>query len=399
MTEPESPERCKTSSSWRRLVLLAVVFIGVPALVLEYAGVTPLRRFALAVIFVIWAAFLLGMARARKQQGRGGALAFNVGFLLLALAVVETYAGTVVRNPARYARRPAAGTYIQKDELLGFAPVPGSASRFTNAIGDQVLFDVTYTIDDQGHRIQPPVGDPPPAESVLCFGGSFTYGTGLPDERTWPWRLQELLGDAYRVRNFAFLAYGPHQMLAALEGGRVEATVAETPRHAIYLAIPDHARRVAGNAGYGRDEPRYVMQEDGSVVRDGLFADVQTHVWSSRLRQFAGHSNVARLIQKRVGADQYDVPRLAAIVDASRAKLQTSWPECEFHVVLWDSASPFGVEVREALEARGFEIWPAETLLPGLAADRGAYRIHEADSHPNARAAEELARALAERIR
>ena len=90
---------------------------------------------------------------------------------------------------------------------------------------------------------------------------------------------------------------------------------------------------------------------------------------------------------------------LAAIVDASRAKLQASWPECEFHVVLWDSASPFGVEVREALEARGFEIWPAETLLPGLAADRGAYRIHEADSHPNARAAEELARALAERIR
>ncbi len=397
-TSPQAESPGGAALHIRRALLLGVVFIGVPALVLEYAGLTPLRRFALAVVFVLWAAFFVGLAVSRRRRMKKGALAFNVGFLFLALAVLEVHFGLLVRRPARYIRRPPASSYIVKDELLGFAPVPGSASRFTNVIGDDVLFDVTYTIDDDGYRVQPPLGDPPPAESILCFGCSFTYGTGLSDEETWPWLLQEDLDNAYRVRNFAFMAYGPHQMLAALEGGRVAGAVSASPRHALYLAIPDHARRVAGQGGYGRDEPRYRLQDDGGVVRDGLFGDEPRHLWNTRIRQLAGHSNIVRSLRQAVRPGQFDVDLLVGIVTASRDRIEETWPACAFHVVLWDASSAMGRRIRESLEVRAIEVWPAEDLVPGLAEDPGAYRIHAVDPHPNARATAALARALAERL-
>ena len=39
---------------------------------------------------------------------------------------------------------------------------------------------------------------------MACIGNSVTFGYGLPDRETqsYPFRLQQMLGDGYEVRNF-----------------------------------------------------------------------------------------------------------------------------------------------------------------------------------------------------
>lgn len=398
MPPPPSTAQPSRRGHLLKIVIVGIVFVGVPALVLEYAGVTPLRRFAMGVVTFLWAVFFFGVALRRRRRDGKGSVPFNVGFLLLALTALEIYLGFTLRRPTRAIRQPAARTYVQKDTLLGYAPIPGSAARFTNAMGKEVVYDVTYTIDDHGYRVQPPVGDPPPSKSVLCFGCSFTYGTGLPNDETWPWHLQEDLGTTHRVYNLGYWGYGPHQMLAAVEGGRAAAHVEAEPTYALYLGIVDHARRITGKAGYSPNVPRYRMQPDGSVTRDGVFSDDASHRWGAGLRQLVGHSNLVRALTQGVRPEQHDVPLFVAIVAAARDRVADTWPACKFRVVLWDSSKPMAMEMEEGLTAEGIEVWRAEDLIPGLGEDPAAFTIHATDPHPNARATAALANALAERI-
>lgn len=385
----------------RRLLIglgLGLVFVGLPIVLLEYADRTPLRGFALATLFFLWGCFCLALAVwSRRRRGRG-ALAFNVGIALLALGVIEIHAGRQLVRPLRYTRRPPPSTYTRKDALLGYMPVPGSASRFTAMAGDEVASDVTYTIDGHGHRIQPPRKEPPAHASILCFGCSITYGSGVEDDETWPWRLEVELGGRLRVYNFAFSGYGPQQMLAALEGGRVAGTIEEPPRHAVFVTFYDHMRRVTGKGGFALHEPRYVLRDDGRVERAGLFGDDAANAWKSSVRQLVNHSNTIRLLTEATRPEQYDRELFVAVIAAARERIQEAWPDCAFHVLLWPIARPVDATMRTALEERGLEVWMTSDLIPGLADDPAAFRVHRHDAHPNARATQALAEALATRF-
>ena len=47
----------------------------------------------------------------------------------------------------------------------------------------------------------------PGAISIATVGGSTTFGTRLTDEDTWPWQLQQALGDRYAVVNYGVPGY------------------------------------------------------------------------------------------------------------------------------------------------------------------------------------------------
>lgn len=72
---------------------------------------------------------------------------------------------------------------------------------------------------------------------VLFFDDSLTFGEGVNDNQTMPYRVGMRSAGALRVYNFAFHGYGPHQMLAQIELGVVRDTIDCLPDHAIYQAI------------------------------------------------------------------------------------------------------------------------------------------------------------------
>ena len=113
-------------------------------------------------------------------------------------------------------------------------------------LDDEPIFDVVYTTNEAGLRASPPSAEA--RESILFFGGSFTFGTGVNDDETMPHRGGVATKGKYRVFNFGYAGYGPHQMLAAIEGGLVDEIVIEPPKYVIYQAIPHHVERAAGLA-------------------------------------------------------------------------------------------------------------------------------------------------------
>ena len=76
-----------------------------------------------------------------------------------------------------------------------------------------------YTIGPNGLRVSPPYEEVADVPCALFFGGSFTFGTGVEDDEALPYVAGILSEGKYRVYNFGYRGYGPHQMLAALESG------------------------------------------------------------------------------------------------------------------------------------------------------------------------------------
>jgi hypothetical protein len=52
--------------------------------------------------------------------------------------------------------------------------------------------------------------------NVLCLGGSTTFGTGVTDEDTWPYILQQKLGEKYNVLNLGVPGYSTLEALVQL---------------------------------------------------------------------------------------------------------------------------------------------------------------------------------------
>ena len=274
----------------------AVVFVGLPILAIDQATWPPIQAYPLAPVFLAGAVFLFLLAIRQKRAVGKGALAFNVGFVLLALFVLEFYLGLAVRPPVKRLGQRTANLEMRDDPVLGYRPAPNASFDATVAVDDEILFQVTYDNDEHGYRRQPPARATSPARSVLCFGCSFTYGWGLENEETYPWLLQEALGADWQVHNLAFNGYGPQQMLASLEGGYAEAAARVPPSDAIYLALDTHAARVTGRGGYATKEPRFVLLPDGTVKRHGRFGDDPRNLIRGRLRRLARHWNVARVL-------------------------------------------------------------------------------------------------------
>jgi hypothetical protein len=223
----------------------------------------------------------------------------------------------------------------------------------------------------------------------LFFGDSFTFGVGVDDRETMPYVVGTLSG--YRVYNFAYQGYGPHQMLAAIERGLVSRVVRCQPRAAIYQVIADHPWRAAGWAPWDQHGPRFVLGKDGPVYV-GPF-DISPFgkppAWERLL-------NRSRAYQRFVGprVRDKDITLFVAIVAASRDRLHDLYPTASFHVILWDTRSASAVIRREAegLQRAGINPQLVSAMLPGFADDPLAYELDPSDSHPNATADRLIAR-------
>ena len=362
------------------LAALLVVTAGIASLEIIHFPVPLAGYFVLTALWagaaVIWL---------RRPVLRDYALSLVAIFLCLAGAEGLFF---VIGRP--HIHRLTNPKLARLDPLLGYAPLPGARVEDKQFYDEQVVYDVFYTIGADDLRQTPGVSQAA-ACRVAFFGCSFAFGQGLNDDQTMPYYFVQASHGRYVAFNFAFVGYGPHQMLREIETGRM-ASIANRPNLVIYEAIPDHVRRLDGYDEWDRYGPRYVL-DDGSAHYAGPFhrhadelAPLMLRCWTCRF--IKAHAKWRR--------SPSEVALFTAMVSQARDLIERRYG-ARFVVVLWDNSGRSGELIRE-LAAKQITVYRVTEIIPGLKTDRPKYVISPFDPHPNAAAnrliGEYLARAI-----
>jgi hypothetical protein len=333
------------------------------------------------------------------KTGLARVVMFNAAVLLAMFAMAETYVALYDEGFPTY-----SAPYALDDDVLGTVPVKQVRAHSSRIEHGKVVYDVNYTIDANGLRIAPASQVDSPAGSVLFFGCSFTFGEGVQDDETVPYQVAIQSNGRYETYNFGFHGYGPHQMLAAIESGRVRQIVTKSPRYAFYEALPDHVARVAGKIPYGRHNPRYRLNPDGTVRLDGHFDDGQKppSAFELRLRGQLRKSAIYRMFERaEPRTNEDDLRLLLATVRRSRDLLAAEYPGIEFHVVLWrnfEYEQPIYQKLQEGFAEMHIPVHLVENMLPDYNLDSRKYLLSPGDGHPNQLANRLLARYIVSEI-
>jgi hypothetical protein len=119
------------------------------------------------------------------------------------------------------------------DERYGYVLRPNARDR-----GRAADFDVMYTVDADGHRVTPAPAQP--RATVVFVGDSFTFGTGVEDQQTFPWLLGADYWPDVKVVNAGVGGWGMTQGYLAIEDLLGQAL---PPSAIVYQMIPDDIYR------------------------------------------------------------------------------------------------------------------------------------------------------------
>ncbi len=330
-------------------------------------------------ILIYWAVhFLYLMLRVRMTALR--VLFSNLAILLILLALFE---GVVSFTNIPRERFDASYSSNNYDEALGIIPAKGKKIHSKRYYDNAPVYDVIYSIDENGLRVTPDFeisADNPP---VLFFGCSNTFGDGLDDHQTLPYLVGSSLKS--KVYNFAFVGYGPHQMLSAIEHGLVEKTVKGNPSHTIFPTALYHVERVAGHSSWAFHHPKFYLASDGHPKYAGNFDDYLMYRIS---RYFLERSAVyTKFFQNYYHFTNKGIDLYLAVVIESKRKLLQKYPGMEFHVLYWISRAGTRKTLDEYIVSKfreeGIKVHLVEDILPGFFTDGLKYQISANEPHPS----------------
>jgi hypothetical protein len=203
------------------------------------------------------------------------------------------------------------------------------------------------------------------ARCVLFFGCSFTFGEGLNDDQTMPYLVGVKSKGEYHPYNFGFHGYGPHQMLAALEHGFEEKIIACKPKYAIYQALPDHDRRSAGLSPFGKNGPRYILNQNGEVIFTGRFIDHkidENGMIAKIINQLKKSLILKTALFKARSTNSDDINLFVAIVDKAWTIFEARYPGSKFYVLFWNKfddkkGTENGKKLMQGLYNKGIRVY------------------------------------------
>jgi hypothetical protein len=343
-------------------------------------------------LFGLWGLYFCGwVVKSTKRPVK--LLCLNLGLIFVLLFSIETVAvlwnsfsghGSHVR---RYDK-----DHQRRHPFLGYAPKPNFPYRVYFKRNGEMVYDVTYTIDEHGLRITPKPREQD-APAVLFFGGSYTLGEGVHDEEAMPYLVGKATG--YRVLNFGDHGYGPHQMLSALQNEFPETVLGESrPAVVIYLAIGNHAKRCAGLAPWDDTGPRYVLDAQGRPIQKGTFERPNSLLF--RMNRVLQRRLATSVIGKRlVGTKPSEIDLWAGIVAESKREVERRWPRAEFHVLFHSRDKSQRGPFQRGLEALNIKAHWLQDLVPELNDDDARIPY---DGHPSAKAQKLMAEYVLDNI-
>lgn len=366
-----------------KLGLLAALLVASAAVAMLEIMHVPIPLAGYFTLAALWAG--AAVIWLRRPVLRDCALSLLAIFLCL--AGIEGLFFAIGRPHIRRLTNPKLA---RLDSLLGYAPLPSTKVEDKEFHDDQLVYDAVYTIGANDLR-QIPGASQAAACRVAFFGCSFAFGQGLNDDQTMPSYFVQASHGRYAGFNFAFVGYGPHQMLREIETGRM-ASIVKRPSLVIYEAIPDHVRRLDGYDEWDRYGPRYVL-DHGSAHYAGPFhrdadklAPLMRRCWTCQF--IKAHAKWRR--------SPSEVALFTAVVSQARDLVERRYG-ARFVVVLWDNSGKPG-ELIQGLAAKQITVYRVTEIIPDLKTDRSKYVISPFDPHPNAAAnrliGEYLARAV-----
>jgi len=272
---------------------------------------------------------------------------------------------------------------------FGYRPRPGVHSSRQLTLDGEVVYDVIYTIGDDGYRTSR-TSEPFMAN---IYGGSFTFGEGLNDNET---LVHYLWADhAFNAKSVGIHGYGLQQALYSIEHG-----LTTSDGFNILLTVPWHALRSACKPDYAEGTPRYEV--DGNYARlagvcsgGGLFSRI------------VRHSNIFTLVQKALYNEKNQITDddielyLAIVRTIARHTHESNSRLVIAYIQATEERMQFTTWSNESLreELKGI----SDVLVDVTLSDRQEtldrkYYIHELNQHPSAEANRRRAELIAQSL-
>ncbi len=284
---------------------------------------------------------------------------------------------------------------------VGYKLLPNETFKVRASRGDNIIYDVTYTSDADGRRITPQ--HPNAKTAVVLLGCSFTFGHGLNDKDTMPWKLGEILGDEYQVYNLGYSGYGTHNMLGIIEGDLPDLSKYDKIQ-TFFISIEDHPRRIAGASNWNANSPYYEVV-DGKAVFTSTFGQLPPLPWEDSSLSWIKESAIYRFYRKpiseffsTVNSEEKRLNLFRALVLTGAELLQQRYPQNTSELLVWPavSHSPFAEKIQfmnKDIPTLDMEAW-----FPDFSNNIDKYSI-VGDGHPNPLNTDIVATKLAEHIR
>jgi hypothetical protein len=358
-------------------ILLSMTVVVLPLVLLRHAA------FPYIWIFLFWIA-ICALLFTRVQTTNKKAVCVNLAVVFATLLGVEIFAIQKTNYSASDIERNYQSGYHAFDSWLGYRPNYGVTIQSDAYVGGEFIYDVTYTINQSGLRIGPPIDS---KNCILFFGGSYMFGEGVNDDETLPW----LTGAALNIEtfNFGFHGYGPHQMLANIESGRVAKAIDCQPVAAIYLLLNPHIYRSGGLSYWDKDGPKYELDNNGHAIYQGPFRADESVLQNAMAKvdsKFAESIAYQYFVTNRYRTERQDEQSrlLAGIVATAKTTLESNYPGILFIVLHWDdNAKPLTAKLQKKLLLRDIDVQLLGDHMPDFRTNRDIYRFPH-DGHPNA---------------
>ena len=326
------------------------------------------------------------------RRFRAASIPVAVGLFCLFIAELALpFIASSVRDKPVY-RDPESGYMNGYNEHIGgfgYRPVPGVHSSRQLTLDGEIIYDVTYTIGDDGYRTSRT--SVPYMANV--YGGSFTFGEGLNDNQT---LVHYLWADhGFNAKSVAMHGYGLQQALYNIEHG-----LTASDGFNILLTVPWHALRSSCKPDYASGTPRYEVEGNyarlaGICSKRGLFSRIASRSNIFKLVQKALYNEINRITNEDIELYLAIVRTIARHTHESNSKLVIAYiqaTEQRMQFTEWSNESL--VEELKAISDILVDVTLSdkqETLDP-------KYYIHELDQHPNAQANRERAQLIFESL-
>lgn len=168
------------------------------------------------------------------------------------------------------------------------------------------------------------------ATDILTLGDSFTYGSEVNDEETWPTHLQAILGRY--VQNGGMTSFGLDQMVLSLEKRLTQIS----PKIVILSLTPLNVERTVYTKHLTRlkmqlvDKPYFILANGELILKN---VPLKEPVWNQRFewpRELLGRSLLADLVFRTVAFDYwFGKPPRKLSPDAYRTSFSPEEVSCE----------------------------------------------------------------------
>lgn len=346
--------------------------------------------------------FLCAILAVICQSKQAKLIFFNGLWLAFFLAAAETIFW--IRDTERYSVRVHGGFNAENliyDKELGSKPLPDQKVYAKKTVGDEIIYDVHYSIDSSGLRSIPNSSG---KQSILFFGGSLIFGEGIEDHETAPAQFAQMSG--LKAYNFGFPGYGPHQSLRMIETDLVKEVVTEEPRTAIFLSFYHHILRLSGKVSWDVVGPKYGLDENKTIQYQGAFSPNLFIGWLRiAFHKAQQKSTLYRsLLESDAAIAETDIELYAEAALQMKELLTKSYPNLQFHIILFDfqndiySDDKALAQLIPALKERNLRITVTESIFDDYAASPSSYHLSPFDPHLTPRAHQELAKYIAKHL-